>query len=45
MQVSEVLQVQRELNRVTGELERVKGQMEYLSKNAAMSTITVMISW
>lgn len=42
--VTEVMNVQRELTTVRGEIERLQGRMNYLEKRAAMSTITINVS-
>jgi len=39
--VDEALKVYRELTNIRGQIERIQGRMNYLSKSAAMSTITV----
>jgi len=39
--VDEVLNVERELERVRGEIESLQGQINYLERNVAMSVITV----
>lgn len=39
--VDEVLNVERELERVRGEIESLQGQVNYLERNVAMSVITV----
>jgi len=39
--VEEVLNVERELERVRGEIESLQGQINYLERNVAMSVITV----
>ena len=41
--VSEVLEVERELARVTGELERIQGQMRVLSKQTSYATLRVSL--
>ncbi|MBI5135534.1 DUF4349 domain-containing protein [Candidatus Uhrbacteria bacterium] len=42
--ISEVLEVQRELERVRGEIERVLGRQKYLSQSAHLATLTVYMS-
>ena len=39
--VDEVLQVERELERVRGEIESLQGQVNYIERNVAMSLISV----
>jgi hypothetical protein len=39
--VDEALKVYRELTNIRGQIEQIQGRMNYLSKSAAMSTITV----
>jgi len=39
--VKEVLEVERELERVRGEIERLTGRMNYLEQSIEMSTITL----
>jgi hypothetical protein len=39
--VDEALKVYRELSNIRGQIEQIQGRMNYLSKSAAMSTITV----
>lgn len=39
--VEESVQVERELERVTGEIERMEGRLKFLADRAAFSTITV----
>lgn len=39
--VEESLQIERELERLTGEIERLKGRMQFLQDRIAFSTITV----
>lgn len=39
--VKDVLEVEREIERVRGEIERLTGRMNYLDQNIEMSTITV----
>ncbi len=41
--VQEVLQVERELSRVTSELERIEGQMRLLSKQTSYATINLTL--
>lgn len=41
--VEEVLEVERELERVRGEIERFQGQINYLERSVAMSVITVSL--
>lgn len=40
-EVKEILEVEKELARVTIEIERIKGRMKYLSDQAALATVTV----
>ncbi len=40
-EVSEILEVQRELVKTRGEIEQVKGRMQYLEQSAAMSYIQI----
>ncbi len=42
--ISEVLEVQRELERVRGEIERVLGRQKYLSQSAKLATLTIYMS-
>lgn len=42
--VDQILQVQREIDRVQMEIEQTTGRMEYLSKSAAMSKISVNLA-
>ncbi|MEA2020291.1 MAG: DUF4349 domain-containing protein [Patescibacteria group bacterium] len=42
--VSDVLEVQRELTQIRQQIETIKGRMEYLEESAEMSTITVHIA-
>lgn len=42
--VSEVLQVQREIERVQVEIDRITGRMKYLDSRISFSTITVRLS-
>mmetsp|Transcript_25290 Transcript_25290/g.79966 ORF Transcript_25290/g.79966 Transcript_25290/m.79966 type:complete len:131 (+) Transcript_25290:869-1261(+) len=42
--VKEVLEVQRELTRVTSDLEAHKGRAEYLKKSSSMSTLNLNIN-
>jgi hypothetical protein len=41
--VSDILEVQRELSQVTGEIEQIKGRMQYLEQSAALSFISVSL--
>jgi hypothetical protein len=41
--VSEILEVQRELVKTRGEIEQIKGRMQYLEQSAAMSYISVTL--
>ena len=41
VEVGDLVEVYRELNRIRGEIERIEGRMKYLSRLAAMSTITI----
>ena len=41
--VEEVLEVERELERVRGEIESLQGQINYLERSVAMSVITVSL--
>ena len=43
-EISDVLEVQRELTNTRRQIESIKGRMEYLEKSADMSTITVHIA-
>ena len=42
--VSEVLEVERELNNVRSEIEAMEGRLKYLSDQVAMSTLTITLS-
>lgn len=42
--VSEILEVQREIERIQVELDRITGKMKYLDNRIAFSTITVRLS-
>ncbi|HWQ64993.1 MAG TPA: DUF4349 domain-containing protein [Methanospirillum sp.] len=42
--VSEILEVQREIERIQVELDRITGKMKYLDNRVAFSTITVRLS-
>jgi len=39
--VTDILEVQRELSRVTGEIEQIKGRMQYLEQSVALSFIQI----
>jgi hypothetical protein len=39
--VDESLQIERELDRVSGEIERIEGRMKFLKDRAAFSTLTI----
>ena len=39
--VTDILEVQRELSRVTGEIEQIKGRMQYLEQSVSLSFIQV----
>ncbi|QOR35574.1 DUF4349 domain-containing protein [Clostridium sp. 'deep sea'] len=41
--VSEILQIENELNRVIYEIEKVKGRLQYLDRNVAMSSISISV--
>lgn len=41
--IEDVLAVQQRLDQVRGEIEQVKGRMDYLSKSAALATITITL--
>ena len=41
--VSEILQIENELNRVIYEIESVKGRLQYFDRNVAMSSISLSI--
>ncbi len=41
--VPDILEVEREISRVTEEIERLKGQMRYLDNQVGLSTITVQL--
>ncbi|MDO8963315.1 MAG: DUF4349 domain-containing protein [Coriobacteriia bacterium] len=42
--VSEMLEVERELARVQGEVESLKAQIDYLERQAAMATVTIELA-
>jgi len=42
--VSEILQVQREIERVQVELDRITGKMKYMDNRVAFSTLTIRLS-
>ncbi len=42
--VKDVLEIERELNRVRGEIESLTGKLNYLDKSIEMSTITVNVN-
>ena len=42
--VTEMLQVERELSRVQGEIEAMQGQIDYLERQAAMATVTIELA-
>jgi hypothetical protein len=42
--MSEVLQIQAELAKVTGEIDRIEGRLRFLQAHAAMSTITLSLT-
>jgi hypothetical protein len=42
--VNELLNVERELERISQEIDRIQGRLEFLRTRAAMSTITVALS-
>lgn len=42
--VKDVLEIERELNRVRGEIERLTGKLNYFDKSIEMSTITVNVN-
>ncbi len=41
--VTDILEVQRELSRVTGEIEQTKGRMQYLERTSSTSLINVQL--
>lgn len=42
--ITEMLQVERELSRVQGEIEAMQGQIDYLERQAAMATVTIELA-
>jgi len=42
-EVEEILEVQRELSKVTGEIEQTKGRMQYLEQTSSTSLISVQL--